>query len=99
MSTHEWQEYAAPYALGALAPEERSAFETHLAGCEACRADVRSFAEVAGLLSHGAPSADPPPGVRERVLAEMASVYKGNLIFGEDGMEVPVDVPRAAKLM
>jgi hypothetical protein len=33
------------------------------------------------------------------VLREMAEVYKGNLIFGEDLMEVPVKGPAAAKLM
>jgi ribonuclease BN (tRNA processing enzyme) len=33
------------------------------------------------------------PGVRERVLREMAEIYQGNLIFGEDLMEVPVKGP------
>jgi ribonuclease Z len=50
------------------------------------------------VLSHVTEQID-RPGVRERVLAEMASIYKGNLIFGEDGMEVSVEAPRAAKLM
>lgn len=73
-TAHEWQELAAPYALGALAPDERSAFEAHLAGCETCRADVRAFAEVAGLLAYGAPSAEPPQGLRARVMAEARRV-------------------------
>ena len=42
---------AAPYVLGALAPEERRAFEEHLAGCEGCMAEVRDFAGLPGLLS------------------------------------------------
>lgn len=42
---------AAPYVLGALAPEERRAFEEHLAGCESCMAEVRDFAGLPGLLS------------------------------------------------
>ena len=74
MTDHEWREYAAPYALGALAPEERSAFERHLAGCEACRAEVRSFNEVTGLLAQAAPAAEPPPALRARVLAEARQV-------------------------
>lgn len=74
MNDHEWRDYAAPYALGALVPEERSAFESHLAGCEACRAEVRSFSEVAGLLAHGAPAAEPPQALRDRVLAEARRV-------------------------
>jgi anti-sigma-K factor RskA len=73
-TAHEWQDLAAPYALGALAPEERRTFEAHLTGCDACRAEVRSFAEVAGLLAYGAPSAEPPVGLRVRVLAEARRV-------------------------
>ena len=42
---------AAPYVLGALAPGERRAFEEHLAGCEACTAEVRGFAGLPGLLA------------------------------------------------
>jgi hypothetical protein len=42
---------AAPYVLGALAPEERRAFEAHVAGCAACTAEVRDFAGLPGLLS------------------------------------------------
>lgn len=74
MNDHEWREYAAPYALGALVAVDRSAFESHLAGCALCRAEVRSFSEVAGLLAHGAPAADPSPGLRDRVLAEARRV-------------------------
>jgi hypothetical protein len=37
--------------------------------------------------------------VRERVLREMAQIYPGNPIFGEDLMEIPVRGPAAAKLM
>ena len=36
---------------------------------------------------------------RERILREMSAIYPGNLIFGEDRMEVPVTGPVAAKLL
>ena len=39
------------------------------------------------------------PGVRERLVREMAQHYEGNIIFGEDLMEIPVQGPQAAKLM
>jgi ribonuclease Z len=39
------------------------------------------------------------PGVRERVVGEMAKVYAGHLFFGEDLMEIPVTQPGLAKLM
>jgi Putative zinc-finger len=42
---------AAPYVLGALSPEERMAFESHLATCPLCEVQVREFAGLPGLLS------------------------------------------------
>jgi ribonuclease BN (tRNA processing enzyme) len=39
------------------------------------------------------------PGVRERVIAEMSTVFKGNLFFGEDLMEIPLASPALEKLM
>ena len=74
MTAHEWQEQAAPYALGILSPEERRAFEAHLAGCDVCRADVRVYTEVAAALAHAAPVAEPPGTLRDRVLAEARRV-------------------------
>jgi ribonuclease BN (tRNA processing enzyme) len=39
------------------------------------------------------------PGVRERVIGEMSTVFTGNLFFGEDLMEVPVGNPAPDRLM
>jgi len=39
------------------------------------------------------------PGIRERVLREMGAIYPGNLIFGEDCMEIPFTGPSAARLL
>lgn len=38
------------------------------------------------------------PGLRERVVREVAEIYKGNIFFGEDLMEIPVRGPEAAQL-
>jgi hypothetical protein len=38
------------------------------------------------------------PGVRERLIREMAEIFKGNLFFGEDLMEIPVAAPGPRKL-
>ncbi|MEM7031529.1 MAG: MBL fold metallo-hydrolase [Chloroflexota bacterium] len=32
------------------------------------------------------------PGIRERILAEAAEIFKGNIIFGEDLLDVPLDL-------
>ncbi len=61
---------AALYALGALDGEEAREFEEHLtAGCAACAAELREFEAVAADLGLAAPEAEPPAGVRERLLA------------------------------
>jgi len=74
VTDHQWTELAAPYALGALDPEERSRFETHLADCAVCRAEVRSHKEVAALLAESAPVATPPAALRDRVLRQARRV-------------------------
>ena len=43
--THE---QAAAYALDALDPDERRAFEAHLDGCARCREEVASFGDEIG---------------------------------------------------
>jgi hypothetical protein len=38
------------------------------------------------------------PGVRERLIREMAEIYDGNILFGEDLMTIPVGDPREAPM-
>ena len=72
---------AALYALGALEGDEAREFGEHLAaGCAACEAELREFETVAGDLGLAAPEAEPPAGVRARLLA-LVSDDKG----GESG--------------
>ncbi|WP_121254237.1 anti-sigma factor [Nocardioides ferulae] len=61
------------YAVDALDDAERAEFEHHLAGCEACRWEVDSLREASALLPEIAPIS-PPPALRDRVLAEIATV-------------------------
>ncbi|MEF3120568.1 anti-sigma factor [Kocuria flava] len=59
---------AALYAVDALEPAERAAFEQHLARCAACRREVAELAEVgAGLAA--ALAQEPPAELRDGVLA------------------------------
>src|SRR6478735_6260370 len=57
------------YSLGALDSDERSEFEKHLADCPICRAEVDSLREAAAGLADLTETA-PPPGLRERPLAD-----------------------------
>lgn len=63
--------------------------------------EVARLAQAAGVkslvASHIAEQMD-VPGVRERLIREMAEVYRGNLFFGEDLMEIPVGAPGPRKL-
>lgn len=44
------------YLLGALEPEERSAFESHIAGCDICRTELVRLAPLPGLLHQISPA-------------------------------------------
>jgi len=58
------------YVLGALTAEDRLDFEAHLAECDRCASDVRSFAPiVAGLAGGGA--AGPSPVVRAALMSRL----------------------------
>ena len=75
MSDHEWLASASGYALDALDPGERAAFEAHLAQCAICRDEVRTLRETAALLAHAAPvPSGPAAALRDRVLAEARRV-------------------------
>ena len=62
---------AGAYALNALDGAERDRFERHLRGCRACQSEVRGFAATATALAM-ATAAEPPPGLKQRVLAAAA---------------------------
>ncbi|MBH62003.1 MAG: MBL fold metallo-hydrolase [Alphaproteobacteria bacterium] len=58
-------------------------------------AEVGQAAGVKNLVvSHVLKQMD-EPGLREKVLRDMGKVYKGNLFFGEDLMEIPLEAPMA----
>jgi anti-sigma-K factor RskA len=60
------------YALDALEPgAERDRFTRHLSRCQSCASEVRGFREVATALAF-ATAAEPPAGLRDRVLAAAA---------------------------
>ncbi|MER7568172.1 anti-sigma factor [Streptomyces sp. NPDC048523] len=64
---------AAPYALDALEPAERTRFERHLKDCDSCAADVRVLSEDAVRLAWSA-AAPPPLAMRDRVLSAVRTI-------------------------
>jgi anti-sigma-K factor RskA len=62
---------AAAYALDGLDDDERQAFESHLATCDVCTADVAEFRHTLGRVADGE-RVTPPPALRDAVLAEVA---------------------------
>ena len=63
--------------------------------------EIARLAQAAGVrnlvASHITEQMD-VPGVKERLIREMSELYKGNLFFGEDLMEIPVVAPAPRKL-
>jgi anti-sigma-K factor RskA len=57
------------YVVGALDASERTRLEEHARTCDECRASLRSFGAVADLLPYAVSITDPPPHLRERILA------------------------------
>ncbi len=57
-------------------------------------AEIGAAANVKNLVLSHIPSQMDVPGVRERLIHEIAGIYKGNIIWGEDLMEIPTTVPQ-----
>ena len=72
-------ELTAGYALDALDPAEREAFEAHLEDCEPCQEELASFWEVTGGLAAAADGPTPSPALRERIL-DAARAEEQNVI-------------------
>jgi anti-sigma-K factor RskA len=68
----------AGYVLGALDPGETAAFEQHLAGCDACRAEVQELQGLPALMEQAAPPVAVPPGLRERTFAAVEQAAAGS---------------------
>ena len=74
MTAHEeLKANAAGYVLGSLDPEERRAFESHLAGCEECAQEVALLRPVVGALATAVPQVTPRAELRKRILSGAAA--------------------------
>jgi anti-sigma factor ChrR (cupin superfamily) len=83
------EELAPLYALDALEGAEKEVFEAHLrSGCAVCEEEVRELREVSGAVGQATP-ADPPPGLRDRLLARVLQAPpKPGIVFHDGGLLV-----------
>jgi anti-sigma-K factor RskA len=69
---HDQHSLSGAYALDALeGGAERDRFIRHLSRCQSCASEVRGFREVSTALAFAA-AAEPPPELRDQVLAAAA---------------------------
>lgn len=69
---HErWSEELAAHLLGALPEREAEECERHLRECGLCQAQARWLTPAVEQLPQNVPPVEPPPGLRERVMAEV----------------------------
>jgi anti-sigma factor RsiW len=69
MTNEDIHELVAGYALDALDADDRQAFESHLAECERCRAELAGLSEAVGTLAFAVEGPPPPAALRARILA------------------------------
>ncbi len=68
---HEIEDLLGAHALGALSEPEARKVEAHLRLCDSCAARFAEYEQVAAGLLHLSPSADPPSGLRDAILASL----------------------------
>lgn len=71
MNGYHDRDLIGPYVLDALSPEEAIDFETHLATCSSCRAEVRELRRVVDVLPLAVDLVEPPASLRERIVADL----------------------------
>jgi len=79
MDPETLHELTAAYALDALDPEERQAYEDHLASCSRCQGEVAELSSAAAALAYAAEPVSPPPALRGRIL-EAARAERPNVV-------------------
>src|SRR5262245_45261397 len=65
----EFADAVAAYALGALDPAEKQAFEAHLATCATCQAELREMRRVVAGIGQATAPVAPPADLKARVIA------------------------------
>ncbi|MHA6781699.1 anti-sigma factor domain-containing protein [Pseudonocardia saturnea] len=88
---------AVGWALHALEPDEEMAVLLHLPHCAACRTAAAEAEEVLATLGGVVPSVEPPPALRERLLAAAASTEQRPSMLQARADRTPAPVPAPAR--
>jgi anti-sigma-K factor RskA len=70
------QENIPAYSLGALGVDEVGSFESHLATCKDCQAELMDFQKIAQGLLHSVPPQMPPPNLRSKLMTRISPPHK-----------------------
>jgi anti-sigma-K factor RskA len=72
MTEHDrWVDAAGAYVLGAMPARERAQFESHLATCTTCQAEIDELRPAAEALPMASPPMRPPAALKDRIMAEV----------------------------
>jgi anti-sigma-K factor RskA len=66
-----WADAAGAYVLDAMPARERQDFESHLATCATCQAEVDELRPAAEALPMASPPMVPPAALKDRIMAEV----------------------------
>ena len=89
-------ELTAGYALDALDPDERYAYEAHLPGCEQCQRQLETFWQTTEDLAVAASGPGPSAELRERILADVRAEPPQNVVALEKTRNRVVPILAAA---
>jgi anti-sigma-K factor RskA len=68
---HPHRDDLVAYSLGALEPREAAHVEAHAPSCARCTRELEALAPAVGVLAESVEQLEPPPALRERVMAEV----------------------------
>jgi len=98
--THEVEEQAALYAMGASSPEEAARFRARIAsGCALCIAELQACQDALAALAFSAGEVSPPLSARSRLMKRIAeearsqTALTGILVRGDESEWSPSPVP------
>lgn len=99
MTCDEVEELLGAYALDALPPDEEAALRAHLASCQRHARELASLRDAASRLAETT-AAPPPPSLRARVLAAVATDAAASSTVAADAhgaSPVAIDAARARR--